>query len=217
MSAAGGGLGELSYGSFYLPTIAFGYMASLPPATLTRLSKGWALIGLHVNVQHYLYALTLISFLGAMEAHGIGRAIYGPGGPERRPKHNVVQIHHSLAIVLNKHENPMQIPKLPSQIPIMGYTNVIFDYLRCRLQKRLRESEEFSWAADILEENLGPTPKEHIFERGLREYRETFELLSWGHIPRIVYFTPMWSLKYLMWASLLSLIGLLYKGVVSLG
>lgn len=101
MSTAGGSVGELLYGSFYLPAVAFGYLSTHPGNEFHQYIANINVPLVAIDPSHLLYilySLTAISFLGAIQAHGITRAIYGPDGPSDRPKNGTVQIRHQLEI-----------------------------------------------------------------------------------------------------------------------
>lgn len=160
-----------------------------------------------------LYVLTGVSFLGALEAHGISRAIYGPGGPEERPKHGTVQIRHTLAIVLR--ENPEDIPVIPCRIAQSGIVSEFVSYVNYRLQKSVADSSSGADTRFKIHRHLNPLPSKHRFETAMDQFVELRELMSWRDIPMIVYFLPMWSLKYLMWVSFLALVAFIFQGTAT--
>lgn len=135
---SGTSLGEVTYASLYLSPLAFGYLSfeeknpfiayfDVPISLIDPIQVFWL--------------FTAISFLGAMQTHGALRAIFGPGGPEKRPKHNTVFFRHSLAFILRTRAEA--IPVVPCRLahnPARILTDVV--YGRNRLEIALVQLKE---------------------------------------------------------------------------
>lgn len=189
MSAAVGSVGQLSYGSFYLSSLAFGYLSIQPANSLSVIFPQVPLLGPMLEPVYLFYFLTAVAFLGAVQAHGIARAVYGPDGPTVRPKHETVQIRHELAVVLGV--DAEDIPITP-----------------CRIAQRGVMSETLRLMA-------GSTSTRHRLKSGIEQCLELRALLRWWKVPRVIYFIPMGVLKYLTWVSFLALVGFTVFGTTS--
>lgn len=104
-----GTVGKLDYASFYLPALAFGYLAFVS----SPVSCSLTVLGTSLNLSYFLpqsHLLILIgySLLGAMSIHGIANRIYGPEGPEKNPKNRWVFTRHTIAIASGVHPDKLQ-------------------------------------------------------------------------------------------------------------
>lgn len=207
MSTAGGSVGELSYGSFYLPAAAFGYLSIHPGSEfhqyIANINLPLVTID-QVHLLYILYSLTVISFLGAIQAHGIARAIYGPDGPSNRPKHGTVQIQHELAIVLGI--EPERVPIVPCRIAQRGFIPEFLSYMLYLSNKLLGSLPESAPERQEVEHLIEDTPPRHRLEIGIQQLGEFYGELRWRMAPKVLYFFPMGLLKRLTWLSFLSLI-----------
>lgn len=206
MSPAGGSVGELSYGSFYLSAVAFGYLSTQPGSEFYQYvaSINYPLVTIGpVHLLYILYGLTAVSFLGAIQAHGIARAIYGPDGPSDRPKHNTVHIQHELAIVLGI--APEKVPIVPCRIAQRGFILEILSYVVYLSNVMIASLPESSPERRELEQLLKYTPPRHRLEIGIQQLAEFNGVLRWRMAPRVLYFVPMALLKRLTWLSFLTL------------
>lgn len=208
MSITGGSIGKLSYGSFYLPAGAFGYLSTQPGSEfhqyVASINYPLVIIGPD-QLLYILYSLTAISFLGAIQAHGIARAIYGPDGPSDRPKHETVQIKHELAIVLGI--DPEQVPIVPCRIAQRGFILELLSYavyLSNVLIASLPEPSPTRHEEELL---LNHIPPRHRLEIGVQQLAEFNEVLRWRMAPRVLYFAPVGLLNRLTWLSFLFLVG----------
>lgn len=213
MGAVGGNVGELSYGSFYLPSIAFGYLSTQPANAFLQYfaSINYPLFTIKPShLLYVLYFLTVVSFLGAIQAHGIARAIYGPDGPSDRPKHSTVHIRHQLGIILGI--EPDQVPIVPCRIAQRGFILEILSYVLYLSKKMVASFPESSPQRQQIDHLPEEIPRQHRLEIGIGQLAEFYEVLNWGMTPRILYFVPTGLLKGL---TRLSLITLLVFGVLS--
>jgi cytochrome bd-type quinol oxidase subunit 2 len=173
---AGTSLGQLTYASFYLSSLTFGYLSfpdnnplvSYPP-TINHPVQ-------FLQSIHLFWFLTAFTFLGAMQVHGAAYALYGPNGPSERPKHNTVQIRHSLAFALGA--APGKIPVVPCRL---ATSNIGQELLKDLLQDRNRVGRGFRGIGDI----------------GL--------MMTWGRFLRFLYFVPMGLHRTLSRAALIAL------------
>lgn len=110
MSASGSDIGQLGYGSFYVPSVAFGYFAATPGNAILQRTPEIHLSNHVLTPQGVLLLVTSITFIGAMQQHGIGRAIFGRDGPGERPKQTAVAYRHTLAIILGVEAEKIPIP-----------------------------------------------------------------------------------------------------------
>lgn len=203
-------LGQLSYASFYLPTLGFGALATVQEHPFIQYMPQLPLPGLELGPRLLFYTLAGISFLGAMQAHGLARAIYGPEGPVARPKHKTTQIQHSLAIILKK--DAEEIPIVPCRIACQGITQTTLLYLRYRGLKFLYPHSAAPATQRRFEKRFGSIPPRHQLEIGVEQLVTEAKSWSWRVYPRFAYFAPMGLLKILTWLSLILLVGL---GVLS--
>jgi hypothetical protein len=206
MSTAGGSVGELSYGSFYLSTAAFGYLSTQSGSEFHQYIANINVPLVTIDQAHLLYilySLTVISFLGAIQAHGIARTIYGPDGPPDRPKHGTVQIQHQIAIVLGI--EPERVPIVPCRIAQRGLIPELLSYTQYLNNKLLVSLSEFSPDHQDIEHLIEDTPPRHRLEIGIQQLDEFYGELRRRMVPRVVYFIPMGLLKHLTWLSFLSL------------
>lgn len=180
---AGTSLGQLTYASFYLGPLSFGYL-SLP--------ENNAIIQYLPVIQHPFHSLdpihlfwflTAFTFLGAMQVHGAVKVIYGPEGPAKRPKHNTVQIRHSLAFALGV--DAEEIPVTPIRL---ATSNIAKEWLRDINQGRTR------------------------VRRGLRELGEIGLMVTRGKYLRFAYFIPMGVHRFLSRIAFLAIAATLYFG-----
>ncbi|WP_226013587.1 hypothetical protein [Halomicrobium salinisoli] len=183
-------LGQLSYASFYLPSLAFGYLSikennSLLPY-LTQVQFQLPIQGL--KPIHVFWFLTAFTFLGAMETHGVARAIYGPNGPTERPKDKTVQIRHTLAITLGADVE---------EIPILA----------CRLWKKgLITGIPMELAKDLAQ------GRSRVI-LGITQWREIgLMVLNREKIARVMYFIPMGLLQFWGRVAFLALGTAIYLG-----
>jgi hypothetical protein len=197
-------VGQLSYGSFYLPTVAFGYLSTNAGSPLFQHIPHIQYLNEILDPIGLFYFLTALSFISAIQFHGIARAIYGPDGPSSRPKHEIVQVRHTLAIILN--EEGAKVPIIPCRIANEGILRELLEYTVYRGQKSLYESQPEIWEEQRLEKVIGPVPSQHRLEVGVQQFRNFIELLTWWKLPRILFFAPMLFHTYLTWISLASLI-----------
>lgn len=179
MSAASGSIGQLSYGSFYLPSIAFGYLSTQPNYPLLQYIP--PVLGPPFEPVHLFYILTALAFLGAMQVHGIARAIYGPKGPTSRPKQKTVQVRHELAIVLG--EDAENIPIVPCCIAHRGFGAEFLDYVVYWCRKFLYSLPMDAREKRRLGNRFGPVPPRHRLEIGVEQLVEFRSLLKWRQLP----------------------------------
>lgn len=161
MSAATG-VGQLSYASFYLPPLTFGYLSFGDNNPLLSYFTHIPLDVPGLKPIHAFWFLTAFTFLGAMQLHGVSRAIYGRKGPEERPKQKTVQIRHSLAFALGTDVD--NIPVVP-----------------CRLAHSNLGREIFR---DV-------TQGQNRLETALIQLKEMGRMVTWSKVPRLLYFVPM--------------------------
>ncbi|WP_162989886.1 hypothetical protein [Natronorubrum halophilum] len=163
MSAATN-LGQLSYASFYLPPLTFGYLSfeDNNPFITYIAQINFEILIFSLKPIHAFWFLTAFTFLGAMQAHGVARAIYGPDGPEKRPKHKTIHIRHSLSFVLGT--DAENIPVIPCRLAHRG---LIRELLRDINQDRNQLKASF------------------------KQFKEIGLMLTLSKIPRVLYFTPM--------------------------
>jgi len=207
MNTSGGSVGELSYGSFYLPAVAFGYLSTQPGSALLQyLARiNYPLVTIEPgHLLYVLYVLTGVSFLGAIQAHGIARAIYGPGGPADRPKHKIAQIQHELAIILGI--EPDQVPIVPCRIAQRGFIPELLSYVLYLSNTVIATLPKSSPERQQVEHLLDDTPPRHRLEIGIQQLGEFYKVLRWRMTPRILYFLPMGILRRLTWISLVTLV-----------
>lgn len=170
-------LGKSSYASFYLAPLTFGYLSFEENNPLLQyietIRVNLLIEGL--EVVHIFWVFTAFTFLGAMQVHGVSRAIYGPAGPAERPKHKVVQIRHSLAFVLQTDVD--NIPVIPCHLVYIGFTGILKEFLRNR----------------------------SLLEAGYQQLIELRKLVTWSTVPSILYFVPLSAHKLMTKAAFLSL------------
>lgn len=157
-------LSQLSYASFYLPPLTFGYLSfegnnPLLPY-LTQIPIEIPIYDLEPI--HVFWFLTALTFLGAMQIHGVSRAIYGREGPEQRPKQKTVQIRHTLAFVLNT--DAQNIPMVPCRL---AHSNLGHELLKDAAQGRSR------------------------VKTGVIQLKEIGLMVTWSRVPWLLYFIPM--------------------------
>lgn len=206
-------LGQLTYASFYLPTLGFGALATTPDNPVIQYLPQIPFLGPQIGPSILFYALAGLSFLGAMQAHGIARSIYGPDGPISRPKHKTLQVQHSLAIILKKDAD--EIPLVPCRIAHQGFTLIFLDYLQYRCLKFLYPKSAAPEDRRRFEKRFGPVPPRHQLEIGFHQLAAESKSWSWRAYPRFVYFVPMGLIKHLSWLSLILLVGLGILSTVS--
>lgn len=213
MSGASGSIGQLSYGSFYVSSLAFGYFSTQQDNPLLQFIPHTNLPGPTLEPIYLFYALTAVAFLGAVEAHGIARAIYGPEGPTARPKHKTVQVKHELAIVLGV--NADKIPVVPCRIAHRGFVAEFLDYIVYRSRKLLYSPSMKPREKRLFMKHFGTVPPRHRLEIGVEQLTEFRSLLKWRQLPRVIYFAPLGLLKYMMWLSFAALIAFAVLGTAS--
>lgn len=163
-------LGRLSYASFYLPPLTFGYLSFEDNnPLLTYLTQ------IHINIPiqglepiYVFWFLTAFTFLGGMQVHGVSRTIYGLGGPEERPKQKSVQIRHSLAFALGT--DAENIPVVPCRL---AHSNISRELVKDVVNGRNR------------------------LKTGLIQLREIGLMFTWSKVPRFMYFIPMGLHRFL--------------------
>lgn len=178
-------LGQLSYASFYLPPLAFGYLSlesNNPLLPYLPQFHSPTPIGGPEPI-HLFWFLTAFTFLGAMQVHGVSRAIYGNIGPEKRPKHKSVHIRHSLAIVLGT--DAENIPVVPCRL---AHSNIVLEFLKDLVHGRER------------------------CKTGFNQLKEIGSMVTLSRTPRILYFVPMGLHRYLGIVSFVALGTALFLG-----
>jgi len=206
-------IGELSYGSFYLPSVAFAYLSTQPNNPLIGYFPAVTLPGPTLKPVYLFYILTAISFVGAIQGHGIARAIYGPDGPAQRPKHKSVQVQHTLSIVLS--EDVENIPIIPCRIATDGILFEILDFIQYKAKEILYQLARNPTEERKFKDQFGPIVPEHRLNKGIKQLQDITQLLSWWKVPRVVYFVPMGFQKISTWAAFIALTSFVVLGSVS--
>lgn len=204
MSAGSEGVGELSYGTFYLPAFAFGYLAIWPDNPILQHLPQVDLIIFSMEPVYFVYLLTGVSFLGAMQLHGVARAIYGPEGPSVRPKHSIVQLQHTIAIICGL--DAEEVPIIPCRILNRGLLPELLDYVHYCTQRLIATNPEAFEGFENTIDSSEPLPHRHRIEIGIDQLVEFMQMLSWRDIPRISYFLPMEFHRINTWLAFLFLI-----------
>ncbi|WP_254830181.1 hypothetical protein [Haloglomus salinum] len=199
-------LGQLSYASFYLPSLGFGVLATTSDNPIYEYIHPDIANTILFGPSAVFYALTALTFLGAMQAHGISRLIFGPDGPSARPKNTTAHLRHTLAIVLDKEAN--QFPIIPCRIAQQGFTRHLLDYLRYKMVLWLYSAADNPETHTSFKELFGEVPKRHRLEIGYEQLESEAKSWSWRTYFRIAFFLPMGLLKHLSWLSLALLVAL---------
>ncbi|MFD1586179.1 hypothetical protein ACFR9U_04235 [Halorientalis brevis] len=201
MTTSGSAFGQLSYGVFYVPSIVFGYLLSNPqdPAIDFLPTIGF----MSLSRLDILSILAIVSFLGAIQGHGIARAVYGPDGPVYRPKQGSIQLQHTLAIILNV--KPDRIPIVLCRVPQNGYLIEMLGYVDNLSRKFLYNSSKGEVPLDI----DPPLPK-HRLEIAYEQLFDVFGLMSIWKVPRIIFFLPAGLQKITGWIAFLLMSASLY-------
>lgn len=157
-------LGQLSYASFYLPPLTFGYLSVTDNNPLIAYLNNAPIDMPFISLEptHFFWFLTAFTFLGAMQVHGVTRAIYGREGPGVRPKQKTVQVRHSLAFALGTDAD--NIPVVPCRLI---HSNIGREILKDIEQDRDR------------------------LKTAIQQLMEIGSLMSWKKLPRFLYFIPM--------------------------
>lgn len=187
MSVSGPSFAQLSYGSYYLPALGFGYLATQARGSVYQQLPSIELFGTTAGAFHYFMILAIFAFLGALQAHGLSISIYGREGPASRPKHKTVQLRHHFAIMLNV--DVRELPAIPFRIAIRGFSLELLDYLVYRIRSAMYVPEE---------ERTGPVPKvlerkplpTHRLEIGYKELKSLTRLVLWRPL-RVAGFLPL--------------------------
>lgn len=201
MAVGSSSTGQLSYGSFYIPALASGYFSTQAP-TITEALHTLPILGKYFSslpLVPALQALTIISFIGAMEAHGIVRAIHGPDGPVVKPKMTWVVIRHQLAIIFGK--EPEEIPASFCCMLASGVGRELYSYLLYRIYCAFHEMQQMAEMEKGVKIDDGGLPPSHRFETILDSSQDIRSIITKRNIHRIFYFLPMASLKHLSWIS----------------
>jgi len=178
-------LGQLSYASLYLAPLTFGYLSFeennplipyLPDLISNVPIQGYRPI-------HVFWFLTAFTFLGGMQSHGVFRAIYGPNGPDERPKHGTVQIRHSLAFVLGIDAN--KIPMMPCRL---AHSNLTRELMKDVTQNRNR------------------------LKTGINQLKQIGSMLTLSMVPRTMYFIPMGLHRFWSRVAFLTIGAAIYLG-----
>lgn len=105
MSVGTSGFSDSAFTAVYLPTIAAGFLWSVPEIqirTWTGVFRG------HALEIELLGAITLVSLIGSLQYHEFFKAIFGYGGPSKNPKLQSTSLRGILAILFKI--NPREIP-----------------------------------------------------------------------------------------------------------
>jgi hypothetical protein len=205
MSSAKTGMGQLTYGSFYVSSLGFGYVSIQSPTTVfARIADFLPLISTTESVSYILYLMTIITFLGAVQTHGITLAIYGVDGPRQNPKDGYVQIRHTLSIILN--EDADEIPVTLCDLASQGLPKSAVSYVHYRLKSGLFASVTSLDERRFLESIVGKNRDYHQVETGIEQCQQLLNLISIRNLPRLLYFFPTYVLSFLTKVSFVILI-----------
>ena len=208
-----GGIGQVSYSSLYLSPLAWGYLytTDLPPqlATLPVID--------FLPLELTLLLLTGFTFLGAIQAHGIGRAVYGPDGPITKPKANEVQVRHEFAIIFDV--DVEDVPVVPCRLLPRGVMTVVADYLIYRVVHGVRDSPEVLDFAPVSSSRKRKAKQEvrnlrpkHRAKTAYEQLKEIPSLVGWSGVPRAIFYSPAFALSKITLLSLLLLCITVYFG-----
>lgn len=180
---AGTSLGQLTYASLYLPPLSFGYLSFPENNAILQYLPTFQHPFHSLAPIHFFWFLTAFTFLGAMQVHGAARVIYGPWGPVNRPKHNTVQVRHTLAFAVGV--DAEDIPVTPIRL---ATSNIAKEWLRDITQGRNR------------------------VRRGIRDLGEIGLMVTREKFLRFAYFIPMGVHRFLSRIALLAIATSLYLG-----
>lgn len=205
--ASGSSLGRLTYGVFYLPALTFSYLSVIPENPLYGYLPQ-TIFGQFVDPSLIFGGLAVIAFFGAMQSHGVSRAIYGPKGPESRPKHKTTHVRHQLGIVLGIDAD--EIPVLPCRIAHEGIFKELLSYLLFRAHRAVYDNRPRFEGQELPEMWKNPPPRQHRLEIGLRQLVKLDKLIGKKELLRFIYFLPMGFQKINIWISFFALIVYMY-------
>lgn len=205
--ASGSSLGRLTNGVFYLPALTFSYLSIIPENPLYGYFPQ-TIFGQSVAPSLIFGGLAVIAFFGAMQSHGISRAIYGPNGPEARPKHKTTHVRHQMGIVLGIDAD--EIPVLPCRIAHEGIFKELLSYLLFGAHRAVYDNRPMFEGKELPEMWKNPPHPQHRLEKGLRQLVKLDELIGKKEILRIIYFLPMGLQKINTWVSFFALVMYMY-------
>jgi hypothetical protein len=210
MSVSSTSVGKLGYGAFYLPVFAYGYFATEGVRILPIVRQYLPMIP-WFNETLLFSILTGVTLLGAIQIHGIARAIYG-SHPSSNPKQGSVQIRHSLAIVLGV--NVDRVPKVAPRVFSSGIISEIVEYFQHLTKRTYFEQNRKMWKREFGPLTQEPARK-HRLEVAIQELADIPSLIHRGNILRILYFVPIGLTYSLTRLSFLILTVLLFVGNTS--
>ncbi|WP_440007554.1 hypothetical protein [Halomicrococcus sp. SG-WS-1] len=210
MSVSGSSVGELSYGVFYLPAVTFGYLGTQTDNPVVASFSQVSILGHSFGLSLLFLIFSVFAVIGAIELHGTTRAIYGPEGPSSRPKHETVQVQHTLAIVLNK--APEEIPLVPCRVVQNGFLKEVVDYFDHIGRKAVFDQGRHTELEETLGKELTPPPRQHRLEICFEQLRKMMESVELEHLFRILYFLPMMFQKYMAKMTFILLLGFVLLG-----
>jgi hypothetical protein len=179
MSASGSDIGQLGYGSFYIPSIAFGYFAATPGNPVLQRTPELHLLNHVLSPQGLLLLVTSITFIGAMQEHGIAHAIFGRNGPAERPKQTDVAYRHTLAIILGvEAEN---IPIVPCRFLAGNPLTTVSSWIFYRGPS----------SGSIEAKNSGIEVLAHRAENTFHDLMELNSLIGRKQLLHLIYFSPI--------------------------
>jgi len=203
MSALGSDIGQLGYGSFYVPSVAFGYFAATPGNAILQRTPEIHLFNHVLTPQGVLLLVTSITFIGAMQEHGIGRAIFGRNGPGERPKQTAVAYRHTLAIILGVKAE--RIPITPCRFLAGNPVTAVSSWVLFR-----GPGEDFVEMKDS-----GIKVLAYRAENTFHDLMELNSLIGRRQLPRLLYFSPVLVHQVSAYLALILLGFSVYEGSVT--